>query len=112
MSRNFSDDELFQRIALNSDPVEIPAPSSLKAKIYSALTRKQAEKGPLLSLPETKAVGHALCAFEELVCIAPVGESARCANICRVCHARALAEHFDNPPIYWPGCPYVQFKKT
>lgn len=112
MSRNLSDDEFFEQMALKSEPAENIAPPRLKAKIYSALTHKQAENGFLLSLSETRIAGHTLCVFEELVRIAPVGEAAKCANICHVCHARILAEHLDHPPIYWPGCPYVQFKKA
>ena len=65
------------------------APAHLKAKVYSALMLKQAETGPLLSLTETRACGHELCVFEDLVRIAPVGEGAKSLNICRVCHARA-----------------------
>jgi hypothetical protein len=32
-------------------------------------------------------------------------------NPCQVCHARMLAEHLDNAPIYWPHCPYVKFQE-
>ena len=59
-----------------------------------------------------KASGHDLCVFEELVRIAPVGEAAKCLNLCRVCHARMLGEKLEHPPIYWPNCPYVRFKKS
>jgi hypothetical protein len=48
--------------------------------------------------------------FEKLVQIAPLGEKAKSPFFCRVCHARALAESFENPPIFWPHCPYVAFK--
>jgi hypothetical protein len=89
-----------------------PAPANLKAKIYSALVLRQAESGPLASLTESKARGGKLCVFEQLVRIAPLGETVKSLNICRVCHARVLAEHFENPPIYWSGCPYVRFKKS
>ena len=90
---------------------EAPAPTSLKARVYSALLRRQAEDGRLESLTKSHARGHELCVFEQLVRISPVGETAKSLNICRVCHARVLAEHMNNPPIYWPGCPYVEFKK-
>ena len=107
------DDEFMERIA---DPVELDgsehAPADLKARLYSALVRQQAQTGPLMSLPETKARGHRLCIFEHLVRIAPVSERAKSLNICRVCHARLLAEHMENAPIYWSGCPYVEFKKS
>ncbi len=82
----------------------------LKSKIYSALVARQSQDGPLLSLPATKDGGRKLCVFEELVQIAPVGESVKCLNLCRVCHARVLAERIENAPLFWPGCPYVQFQ--
>jgi hypothetical protein len=90
----------------------VPAAARLKAKVYSALMLKQAETGPLMSLTETNANGHKLCVFEDLVRIVPVGESAKSLNICRVCHARVLAEHVENAPIYWDGCPYVELKNS
>jgi len=90
---------------------EFRAPSRLKSRIYSALMKQQRNDGPLLSLSEVKARGSRLCAFEELVQIAPIGEFAKQPNLCRVCHARVLAENIENAPIYWPGCPYVQFQK-
>jgi len=88
------------------------APSRLKARVYSALVQRQAETGSLLSLSENAASGQRLCVFEQLVRIAPVGEQAKSLNFCRVCHARIMAEHFNNAPIYWSGCPYVDFKKS
>ena len=106
------DDEFMEKIA---DAVEFSeserVPTRLKATLYSALVQQQAQTGPLMSLTETSARGHQLCVFEQLVQIAPVGERAKSLNICRVCHARVLAEHLNNPPIYWSGCPYVEFKK-
>ena len=86
------------------------APSRLKSRIYSALIERQQSDGPLLSLSEVKARGRRLCVFEELVQIAPVGESAKQSNLCRICHARVLAEKIENAPVYWPGCPYAQFQ--
>ncbi len=107
------DEERIQRIA---DAVDLAAPnrapSRLKAKLYSALMQQEAETGPLFSLSATHARGERLCVFEQLVRIAPVGETAKSLNICRVCHARILAEHFEAPPIYWPGCPYVTLKNS
>ncbi|MGC1371979.1 MAG: hypothetical protein WA824_07575 [Candidatus Sulfotelmatobacter sp.] len=112
MPKDFSDDELLQSLALRIEPTETQAaPSRLKSRIYSALVRRQAENGPLLSLTETKSAGHGLCVFEECLRIAPTGESAKRLNPCRICHARILAEQMENPPIYWPNCPYVTFKK-
>lgn len=86
------------------------APARLKSRTYSLLIEKLAATGPLLSLMETAASGAALCVFEELVRIAPVGEAAKSKNCCRVCHARLLAERFEGAPIYWPHCPYVRFQ--
>ena len=86
------------------------APSSLKARLYSAVIRKQQASGPLASLDDTVAAGHDVCVFEKLVQIAPVGEKAKSPFFCQVCHARILAETFDHAPIFWPHCPYVEFK--
>lgn len=113
MPRNLSDDQFLQRVAFRTEPAETATASSrLKSTIYSALIQRQAETGPLQGLAQTKEAGFDLCVFEELVRIAPIGETAKHLNPCRVCHARLLAEHFEDPPIYWPGCPYVKFKKS
>lgn len=98
--------------ALLSDTGSTPerAPSSLKSRLYTALIQKQLESGPLASLDASAAAGHSLCVFEKLVQIAPVGASAKSPFFCQICHARILAEHFENPPIFWPNCPYVRFK--
>ena len=110
---NLRDDEFMERVA---DAVELNeserAPADLKARLYSALVRQQVQTGPLMSLTETRARGHQLCVFEQLVQITPVGERTKSLNLCRVCHARVLAEHLDKPPIYWAGCPYVEFKNS
>ena len=87
-----------------------PAPSSLKGRLYSVLIRSQQETGPLASLDASVANGHGICVFEKLVQIAPVSEAAKSPFFCTACHARLLAEHFDNPPIFWAHCPYVRFK--
>jgi len=110
---NLPDEEFIERIAGGVElTAEEVAPSRLKAKVYSALMQRQAATSPLMSLTETKACGHELCIFEELVRIAPVGEKAKSLNICRVCHARVLAERMGNAPIYWSGCPYVALKNS
>jgi hypothetical protein len=88
------------------------APSSLKARLYSALIREQQASGPLASLDQTVASGYGICVFEKLVQIQPLGERAKSPFFCHVCHARVLAEHFENPPIFWPHCPYVAFKRS
>ena len=106
------DEEFMDRIA---DGVELiapePAPARLKARILSALLAQQAETGPLLSLTHSHGHGRELCIFGQFVRIVPPGERAKSVNLCRVCHARMLAERSENPPIYWSGCPYVEFKK-
>lgn len=87
------------------------APSSLKARLYSALVRQQQASGPLASLDATVESGHDICVFEKLVQIAPLGERLKQPFFCGACHARILGEHFDHPPIFWSNCPYVAFKK-
>ncbi len=107
------DEQFMERIADGAELTQSDvAPARLKARVYSALVLRQAETGPLMSLTETNARGHKLCVFEELVRIAPLGERAKSLNICRVCHARLLAEHIEHAPIYWNGCAYVQLKKS
>ena len=91
---------------------EESAPSSLKARLYSALVHEQQRSGPLASLEATAEEGRGLCVFEKLVQIAPVAESIKKPFFCSVCHARVLAEHFDHAPIFWVNCPYVGFKKS
>lgn len=110
---NFSDEEFIERVAETAELADRgPAPSRLKAKLYSTLMQRAAETGPLLNLRDTKACGHKLCIFEEFVRIAPVNDKAKSLNICRACHARMLAEHMENAPIYWSGCPYVALKNS
>jgi hypothetical protein len=87
------------------------APARLKARIYSAMMVRASRDGSLRSIPETKRQGGRLCAFEELVRIAPVSEKMKSLNICRVCHARLLAETLERAPIFWEGCPYVDFTR-
>ena len=112
-NQRIPEDEFFDRLAetapLDSGPAG--APAKLRSQIYSRLVSRQAAAGGLASFTESKAAGYGLCFFEELVRIAPVGETAKTLNICRVCHARVLAEHMDRAPIYWPNCPYSQFQK-
>ena len=99
---------------LSETPMEIGlrVPSSLKARLYSAVVHEQQRSGPLASLDTTVAAGHEICVFEKIVQISPVGEAAKSPFFCQVCHARMLAEHFDNPPIFWRNCPYVEFKNS
>lgn len=98
-------DRFFEALAEHAEAPASRAPSRLKSRLYSALLAQQA---PLLSLSETTHV----CVFEKLVQIAPVGEAAKSLNFCRVCHARVLAEHLENPPIFWHHCPYTGFKNS
>ena len=110
---NLPEEQFIEQLASEVELTEPQrAPASLKARLYSAFVQGQAEDGPLASLSDSKADGHLLCVFEELVQIAPVGNTLKSLNYCRVCHARLLGEHFDHPPIYWNGCPYVRFKKS
>jgi hypothetical protein len=85
------------------------AGARLKARLYSALLRKQQESGPLRSLGETRVQGYGLCVFEDLWRrVTPPG-NAQCINCCGPCHARALGERLEQAPIYWKNCPYVAF---
>jgi hypothetical protein len=106
------DEQVFRHLFSPAGERNEHAPSSLKARLYSALIREQQANGPLASLDSTVAAGHGICIFEKLVQIAPIGEGLKSPFFCRVCHARILAETFDNAAIYWPNCPYVSFKKT
>jgi hypothetical protein len=105
----------FEKLAASVElekPGAVRAPGRLKAKVYSALMLAEAAQGPLRDMAETRKAGGELCAFEELVRMAPVSRKLKSSNICRICHARVLAEMLEQPPIYWPHCPYVKFKKT
>ncbi len=103
-------DRKFKRLLSEPKEMSERAPSSLKARLYTALVSEQQATGPLASLDETVASGRGVCVFEKLVQIAPVGEAAKSPFFCHICHARVLAENLDHPPIYWAGCPYVAFK--
>ncbi len=103
-------DRQWQTLLADDEKNWPPAPSSLKARLYSAFIRKQQESGPLASLDVCAAHGHGVCRFEKLVQIAPVSDAAKSPFFCRACLARVLAEYFESPPIFWEHCPYVQFK--
>jgi len=105
-------DDPFERLAdeVEARQTEEQAPSRLKARLYSALIAREQQEGKLRSLSDTAAEGRRLCVFEQLVQIAPLGQTAKSIFYCNVCHARVLAERFEDPPIYWPNCPYVQLK--
>jgi len=105
------DEELFRAVCNSAETAsEERAPSRVKARVYSAIIREQQETGPLQSLSETRASGHGLCVFESLVQIAPIGEKAKSPFFCWTCHARLLAEHVEDAPIFWMNCPYVTFQ--
>jgi hypothetical protein len=109
-----NDDQFFTILAANTDAMHGTgerAPARVKSRLYSTLIAGQAASGPLLSLPATHAAGRPLCVFENLLQVVPGGERVTSMNPCRVCHARVLAEHFESPPIYWPHCPYVEFRR-
>lgn len=105
-----NEDLLFENIAATGEAAELGASSVLKSRLFSALVQAQAADGPLMSLSECQSHGRELCVFEQLVAIAPIGEQLKTRNPCRVCHARILAESFENAPIWWPGCPYADFQ--
>ncbi len=104
------DEEQFEILGSGAAGDEQPVPSDVKARVYSALLTLQEESGPLLSLDGSKAAGGSLCVFENLVQIAPLGPASKSFNCCSICHARVLAEHLTNAPIFWAGCPYVAFQ--
>ena len=103
------DDRAFETLAAGT--VTETAPPSLKSRIYSALVSRQAESGSLLGLSAVKACGRGLCVWEEiLVHITPISANAESFNLCRICHARVLAEHMDSVPLHWRCCPYAKFQ--
>jgi hypothetical protein len=107
-----TDDNTFELLGQLREEVQpARAPSRLKARVYSALLQRQEASGPLRSLAETRKAGRRLCVFESFWESLPLSEGAKCFNCCSVCHARALAERLQRPPIYWGHCPYVAFKK-
>lgn len=112
MVSNWMADDPFDKLADLTEQAqdEKTAPSQVKARLYSALIARQQQEGPLKDLSATAEGGRKLCVFEELVQIAPVGQTVKQVFYCRVCHARVVAEMFDDPPIYWPHCPYVELK--
>jgi hypothetical protein len=109
-----NDERFFTILAAKTDAMQgtgESAPGGPKARLSLVLVAEQAASGPLLSLPATQAAGRPLCVFENLLQVLPVGERVTSMNPCRVCHARVLAEHIESPPIYWPHCPYVDFRR-
>ena len=103
-------EQFFEQLAALDASRRAPrAPARLKARIYSSLMQRLSAAGTLLSLSETKASGGGLCVFEAGVAALPVGERLKSANLCRVCHARVLAERLDLAPVFWPHCPYSEF---
>lgn len=106
-------DDVVETLLVDADRAGWPddrAPSRLKARVYSALMRQQSASGPLLALSETRETGRGLCVFESVTSASPVGEAMKQRNLCRVCHARVLAEQIEGAPIFWHNCPYVDFQ--
>lgn len=105
------DDLSFEQLARSTEAGDegSRAPSRLKSRVYSALTARMEESGPLLDVVRTRRT-HGLCVFENLVQITKLGERYGEKNFCRVCHARILAERVENAPIYWGHCPYSSFQ--
>ena len=64
------DDFWFEQLAAET-PADESAGTRLRARVYTALVRKQMESGPIASVSETKTRGRDLCVFEELVQIPP-----------------------------------------
>ena len=108
------DAELFfaRLVTATSEKADDPAPARLKARLYSALVAEQTADGGLCSLTSTKEAGGGLCVFEHIVAAAPVSDSVKAMNPCRVCHARVLGERLDRAPIFWANCPYSEFHRT
>jgi len=106
-----TEDRWFEQLArtTEADRSAQEASPRLKSRIYSALITEMTAKGPLLSLTTTRDAGRPLCVFEHAIALSPIGERLKCANPCRVCHARVLGEHLSHAPIFWPGCPYSEF---
>ena len=104
-----SGEEWMEQFAAEEE-TDLTAPSKLKARTYTALVQAQQQDGPLLDVSACKESGSRLCVFEELVQIAPVGQTAKSMFYCSVCHARVLAENVEDAPIWWPHCPYVGFQ--
>ena len=108
-----SDDRWFANLAASADVDEQrspAAPGRLKSRIFSVLVRRLAERGPLLTLTESKSCGGGLCVFEEAVAILG-SERLESMNPCNACHARVLGERLEHAPIFWPNCPYADFHK-
>lgn len=105
-----ADEKRMEQLAQRAQPTRMASPSRLKARLYSRLVQQQAESPGLARLSACREHGFGLCVFESLVQIAPLGERIETLNPCRVCHARVLAERWENAPIYWPHCPYVKFQ--
>ncbi len=107
------DEQFFSRLAARTDATPANserAPARLTSRLYSAIVAELASSGRLRSLTATQAAGGNLCVFESLLSIVP-DERVGSMNPCRVCHARLLAERLESPPIYWPHCPYVEFRR-
>ncbi len=106
-----ADDLFFEHLAdlAGSGDEDATAPSRLKSKVYSSLMAHMEESGPLLDVHTTRST-HRLCVFEDLVQITPLTESFGSVNFCRICHARILAERFENAPIHWRHCSYARFQ--
>src|SRR5687768_16458345 len=108
-----NDERWLANLAAAADVDEQPAPAAparLKSRIFSALVRRLTERGPLLTLAESKSCGGGLCVFEEGVALLG-SERLGSMNPSRACHARVLGERQERAPIFWPNCPYADFHK-
>ena len=106
-------DRFFTTLADETGPTpdDERAPARLKSRIYSRLLAEQAATGGLLSLTETRESGRSLCVFEAAVVLTSLPDTVQRKNTCYVCHARHLAEHLDEAPIFWPNCPYSDYHR-
>ena len=109
---NYDQEFVFSQLLKSPEDRADKAPASLKARLYTTFVREQRKTGRLASLDATVAAGYDICIFEKLVQISPMGEGAKSPFFCNTCHARMLAEMFDKPPIFWPHCPYSEFKNN
>ena len=80
MSEGSGNERWMEQLAERAEPVTVPAPSKLKAKLYSQLVQAQAQSTGLATLSQSSQNGFGLCAFERLVEIASLGESVEKRN--------------------------------
>ncbi len=105
-NKNEFPDDLWEQCSEEDLP---GASSRLKSQLYSRLLVTMENAGPLVQLSETKAQGHGLCVFEQIMEAVP-SKALQQFHYCNVCHARVLGERVENAPVFWPNCPYAEFQ--